>query len=72
MSDDKKQKGNWRFILVRAVLGSVISVATFSIYPLDRHQAKNPVINRVKNLNWGWTSLAQTQVLTTNTETASR
>ena len=50
MSDEKKQKGNWRLVLVGVVLGSVITVGAVGIYP--------SVVNRAKNINWadgnGW------------------
>lgn len=63
MSDYKKQKGNWRLLLVGVVLGSVITVGGFWITPLDLNKAKNLIINKV---NWG---LGETKVITTNTET---
>ncbi|MDJ0682167.1 MAG: pentapeptide repeat-containing protein [Xenococcaceae cyanobacterium MO_167.B52] len=68
MSDDKKQKGNWRLILlVGVIFGSVIAVEALRIYPSDFNKAKNSVINRVKNPNWGWTSFDEAEVSTTNT-----
>jgi hypothetical protein len=55
MSNDKKQKGKWHLLLVGVVLGSVITVGGFLIYPSDFNRAKNSVVNTVKNLDWGWT-----------------
>ncbi|MDJ0648565.1 MAG: pentapeptide repeat-containing protein [Xenococcaceae cyanobacterium MO_188.B19] len=70
MNDDNKQKGNWRLILlVGFVLGSVIAVEAFRIYPSGFNEAKNSIINRVKNFNGSWTGFAETKVITTNTET---
>ncbi len=55
MSDDKKQKGKWHLLLIGVVLGSVITVGGFLIYPSDFNNAKKTVVNTVKNLDWGWT-----------------
>ena len=51
MSNDKKQKSNWHLLLLGAVLGSVITVGAFWIYPLNFSRAKKSVVNTVKNLN---------------------
>ena len=70
MSDDKKQKGNWRLILlVGVVLGSVITVEALRIYPSDFKTAENLVINRFKNLNSNWTDFNKTKVVKTDTQT---
>ena len=52
MSDDKKQKGNWRLLLVGVVLGSVITVG----YLIDKN----------KDREWAvWTGFGETTVSTT-------
>ena len=62
MSDDNKQKGNWRLLLVGVVLGSVITVGAFWIYPsIFNQEAENPSAKRVKmdeKPNWGWTGFS--------------
>ena len=76
MSDNKKQKGNWRLLLVGVVLGSVITIGAFWITPLDFNKAKNPIIDKVKNVNWdelknaSWKliGLGETKVITTTTD----
>ncbi len=56
MSDDKKQKGSWRLLLVAVVLGSVIAVGYLTYKNKDREWA-------------AWTGFGGTKVITTNTET---
>ena len=67
MSDDKKQKGNWRLVLIGVVLSSVITVGAFWITPSDLDRAKNLVVNRVKNLKWDF-GIGETKVITTSIE----
>ena len=66
MSDDKKQKGNWRLLLVGVVLGSVITVGAFGIY--------HSVVNRAKTIKWanwtGFSSLRGKEARSPNSERA--
>ncbi len=55
MSNNKKQKADWRLLLVGVVLGSVITVGAFWIYPSDFNKAKQSVVNKLRNLDWDWT-----------------
>jgi uncharacterized protein YjbI with pentapeptide repeats len=54
MKNKPKKKGKWHLLLVGVVLGSVITVGGFLIYPSDFNRAKNSVVNKVKNFNWGF------------------
>lgn len=58
MSNNKKQKGNRRLLLIGAVLASVFIVGAFGITPI--------VFKRPKNLKWAdWTGFGKTEVITT-------
>ena len=67
MSDDKKQKSNWRLLLVGVVLGSVMTVGAFWISDSDFNKAKNLVVNIVKNLK-GDFGFGETKIITTTRE----
>ncbi len=61
MSNDKKQKGNWRLVLVGVVLGSLITAGVFLITSIDFNKAKNSknsVVTTVKNVGWDWTGFS--------------
>ncbi len=55
-------------LLVGVVLGFVITVGAFLVFPSDFNRAKNSVVKTVKNLDWDWTGFFETKVITITTE----